>query len=151
MDWLDVVILTLRIALVALLYLFLVLVMRTARRGLVQPVADTSRSSGPSEAPRLKLVVVDPGASGLDPGQVVEVDDGVTLGRTERADLVLGDPTVSSEHARVNRVGRAWVVIDLGSTNGTSVNSMRISGSAPLAEGDELAVGGVRLRVTGHK
>ena len=148
MDWLDVLILALRIAFVALLYLFLLLVMRAARRGLMQPASDTSRSE---PRPRLRLIVIDAGTSALSPGQLIEVDDGGTLGRAPRADLVLGDATVSAEHARVNRVGRAWVVMDLGSTNGTMLNATRVSGSVSLAEGDVLALGGVRLRVGGHQ
>ena len=148
MDWLDLVILALRIALVALLYAFLLMVIRAARRGLTQ-IQPAAYAPG-IDPQRLKLVVIDAGASELTPGEVVEVDDGDTLGRTERADLVLADPTVSSEHARVSRVGRAWVVVDLGSTNGTAVNATRVTGSLPLAEGDVLALGGVRLRVSSH-
>lgn len=146
MDWFDALILALRIILVALLYLFLVFVMRAARRGLLAAVPDPGRS----QPVRLKLVVIDGGSSSLSSGEVVEIDDGSTLGRTERADVVLADPTVSSEHARVNRVGRAWVVMDLGSTNGTTVNATRVTGSVPLADGDVLALGGVRLRIAGR-
>lgn len=149
MDWLDVAILGLRIAFVALLYVFLLLVMRAARRGLVEPVTHSGVSDR-KESRRLRLLVIEAGASAFKPGELVEVDDGSTLGRTARADVVLGDPTVSSEHARVNRVGRAWVVTDLGSTNGTTVNATRVSGSVPLAEGDVLALGSVRLRVAGR-
>ena len=149
MDWLDLLILALRIVLVALLYLFLLLVMRAARRGLLAPVSNTNTSRSEPRH-RLRLVVIEAGTSDLTPGQLIEVHDGGTLGRAQRADLVLGDVTVSAEQARVNRVGRAWVVKDLGSTNGTLVNTTRVSGSVPLAEGDVLGLGGVRLRVAGH-
>ena len=108
MDLLDLLILALRIALVALLYLFLLVVMRTAARGLrtVPRVAPTPVA--------LQLVVVEP---------------------------------VSSEHARIRRIGRAWVVSDLGSTNGTRVNDAQVNGEVPLAHGDVLTLGNVRLQV----
>ena len=142
-DLLDWMILALRIALVGLLYLFLFLVMRVAIRGLRQSPAAARREW----AGGLRLLVLDPADSKLAPGEVIEIAEGGVLGRTERADVVIADPTVSSEHARVSRVGRAWVVADLGSTNGTRVNDRVIDRETSLAAGDELALGSVRLRV----
>jgi FHA domain-containing protein len=143
MDVLDVAILALRILIVALLYLFLVFVLRTAAGGLRQPATHTSRSG--SQA--LRLVVLEPGGSDLSPGQVMQLDTAATLGRSEQADLVLADPAVSAEHARLERVGRAWVLSDLGSTNGTRLNDAPVHGRTPLADGDVLALGTVRLQV----
>jgi pSer/pThr/pTyr-binding forkhead associated (FHA) protein len=100
-----------------------------------------------SAVPPLRLVVLEPGASRLQAGQSVDVDDGTTLGRAARADVVVADPSVSAEHARVTRVGRAWVVTDLGSTNGTRVNEAPVSGKTSLANGDVLEIGRVRLQV----
>lgn len=135
-DAVDVLILALRLALVALLYVFLFAVLRMAMRG--------TRSSA---AQRLGLRVVEPGASTLQAGEILDVVPGTTLGRGGGADLVLADNAVSAEHARVDRVGRRWVVTDLGSTNGTRVNNAVVSEQAPLANGDVLAVGTVRLEV----
>jgi hypothetical protein len=145
MDLLDLLILALRLALVALLYLFVVSVMRMAARGLrtqppgaVEPVAV------------LRLVVLEPGASDLAPGQAIEVFDSAILGRGGRADVVLADAAISAEHARISRVGRAWLISDLGSTNGTRLNDTRVDGDLPLAHGDVLTLGNVRLRVGAH-
>ena len=140
MDLLDLLILALRIVLVALLYVFLVVVMRTAARGL---------RAVPRVAPApvaLQLVVVEPGGTPLRAGQAIEVRDGATLGR-QQAEVTLADPAVSSEHARIRRIGRAWVVSDLGSTNGTRVNDAQVNGEVPLAHGDVLTLGNVRLQV----
>ena len=143
MDALDLIVLALRIALVALLYLFLLVVLRLAMAGLAPP-----RSRSETAADALHLVVLEPGDSALHAGQVVRLADGATLGRAQRANLVVADPTVSAEHARVDRVDRnGWSVTDLGSTNGTHVNDRRVQATAPLADGDVLALGTVRLRV----
>ena len=138
MDLLDLAILALRILLVALLYLFLGLVLRFA-----------SRSLRPESAPRpeLRLEVLDAGSAALAPGAVIDVADGAVLGRAEQADLVVSDATVSVEHARVRRVGRVWVITDLGSTNGTQINDSPVNGETPIAAGDVLRLGNVRLKV----
>ena len=141
MDLVDLLILALRLVFVALLYLFLIVVLRLTIRGL-RSAQEPVRSE-----PRLNLVVLEPGAAPLSPGEVFVVPDGSVLGRGERADLVLADQAISTEHARVHRAGRRWVVTDLGSTNGTRVNDAIVRGRAPLAEGDILALGTVRLQV----
>jgi len=144
-DALDVLILALRLLIVALLYLFLVVVLRTAAAGLRSTAPLSSRSDTPEQ--RLRLLVVEAGASDLSSGEVIDIPAGATLGRSERAGVVLTDTAVSSEHARVERAGRAWVVTDLGSTNGTRVNEKPITGRTRLAEGDVVAIGTVRMQV----
>lgn len=136
MDAVDVLILALRLLLVALLYAFIVVVLRTAMQA--------TRSSA---ARRLSLRVVEAGSSDLKAGEILALAAGTTLGRGGRADLVLADTAISAEHARVERVGRRWVVTDLGSTNGTRVNEAVVRGRAALAEGDVLALGTIRLQV----
>src|SRR5579864_3392492 len=136
-DAIDVLILVLRLLFVALLYAFVVVVLRTA-------MGATSRSR---TAQRLNLRVVEAGSSDLQPGEVLALAAGTTLGRGARADIVLADTAVSAEHARVDRVGRRWLVTDLGSTNGTRVNESVVRGRAALAEGDVLALGTIRFEV----
>jgi len=145
-DLLDVLILVLRIVVVALLYGFLVMVLRTAGRGLALDAQSVVRSP----VQRLALRVLEPGASDLRAGQVFDVVDGATLGRAAHADVVLADGAVSASHARLSRVGRAWVVTDLDSTNGTRVNARPVRGDTPLSVGDVLALGTVTLEVVRH-
>jgi type III secretion system (T3SS) inner membrane Yop/YscD-like protein len=143
-DLLDLAILALRILIVALLYLFLLTVLRTTAGGLRAQATPTV----PSASVPLRLVVLEGGAANLNAGQVFEVTPaGATLGRAERADIVVADPAVSAEHARLSRVGRAWVITDLDSTNGTRLNEAQVRGRSPLADGDVLALGNVRLQV----
>jgi hypothetical protein len=67
--------------------------------------------------------------------------DGITLGRSRQCDVVLNDPNVSREHAEIRPRGGAWVVTDLGSTNGVSVNGRRITRSEVVKPGDEIEIG----------
>jgi pSer/pThr/pTyr-binding forkhead associated (FHA) protein len=52
---------------------------------------------------------------------------------------------VSRNHAEIRPHGNGWVLVDLGSTNGSRVNGTRVS-SHELREGDELAFGSTVLR-----
>ena len=66
-----------------------------------------------------------------------------TLGRSKRCDLCVPDESVSEQHCRMEVVPEGLVVVDLGSTNGTSVNSRKLVSDEPelLSNGDMLTVG----------
>ena len=158
MDAVDVAILALRLALVLVLYGFLVAVLRTAAATIRQAPADPAapkavdgqsgtRARYAVEWSVLKLVVLAPGQSGLTPGAVIEVSDGARLGRASHVDVVVPDATISAEHARLSRLDGRWLVTDLGSTNGTRVNDQLVEREAALAPGDHLAFGNVHLQV----
>ena len=69
----------------------------------------------------------------------------VSVGRLPECTITLTDPNVSRRHAEV-RPGNQLVVVDLGSTNGTKVNGLRITGERPLADGDIVSMGSTHLR-----
>ena len=73
----------------------------------------------------------------------------LTLGRTEPADLVINDQSLSRVHASINRDGdRVWI-IDEGSTNGSLVNGAPVSPSGtPLRDGDEIYLGNTTVVVS---
>lgn len=71
------------------------------------------------------------------------------IGREPPAGIVIAHPSVSREHARIDVEGERAEVEDLGSKNGTWRGETRISGRIPLADGDELRVGVVRLTYRG--
>jgi len=75
------------------------------------------------------------------------LDAVATLGRDVNNAIVLEDDFVSTTHATLTFRGRAWYVEDAGSTNGTFVNGNAVDGLAPIAFGDELQLGQVRLRL----
>lgn len=66
---------------------------------------------------------------------------GATIGRSRQCDVVIDDPNVSRQHAEVRPRGGAWVLTDLGSTNGSSVNGRRIDHPEVIQSGDEIEIG----------
>lgn len=64
----------------------------------------------------------------------------VSIGRANDCTVVLADPNVSRHHAEVRPAGDGFVVVDLGSTNGSRVNESRV-GEHRLRDGDELRFG----------
>ena len=60
-------------------------------------------------------------------------------------DLTLDDPRVSRRHALLRRVGSAFRIEDLGSTNGTYVNGIRLEGRQELVEHDRVRIGATLL------
>ncbi|OIK06207.1 DUF1707 and FHA domain-containing protein [Streptomyces monashensis] len=72
------------------------------------------------------------------------------IGRDPANGLRLNHETVSRVHAELFRQGEMWVLRDLGSTNGTTVNGRRVTGAIVVREGDLVAFGrmGFRLAVS---
>jgi len=69
----------------------------------------------------------------------------ITVGRHPDSNLVLADPNVSRNHAEIRPEGERFAVVDLGSTNGTRVNGVRVDAQV-LQDGDEVAFGNTRMR-----
>jgi hypothetical protein len=72
-------------------------------------------------------------------------EDTITVGRLPESTIVLADPNVSRNHAEIRPRGTGFVVVDLGSTNGTRINGVRI-GEQELVDGDEVSFGNTRMR-----
>ncbi|MEP7227976.1 MAG: FHA domain-containing protein, partial [Gemmatimonadales bacterium] len=67
----------------------------------------------------------------------------VNIGRGDYNDIVIGDPSVSTMHAKLQRREAVWILTDMGSTNGTFVEGERLAGEAPLSPGTTLRFGDV--------
>lgn len=67
------------------------------------------------------------------------------IGRADYNDLVLPDESVSTAHAKLQRREGVWVLVDLGSTNGTYVDGERIASDTPIAPGTLIRFGDVQL------
>ncbi|AWT46094.1 MULTISPECIES: DUF1707 and FHA domain-containing protein [Streptomyces] len=72
------------------------------------------------------------------------------IGRDPGNGLRLTHETVSRMHAELSRQGGLWVLRDLGSTNGTTVNGRRVIGAAVVREGDQVGFGSVAYRLSAH-
>jgi pSer/pThr/pTyr-binding forkhead associated (FHA) protein len=79
--------------------------------------------------------------TGPNPGMVFDLTKEITtIGRDVANDIVLGDPEVSRQHARLTRTPGGYVLEDLGSTNGSFVNGERLSSPRVLDPGDLLGM-----------
>jgi predicted component of type VI protein secretion system len=67
--------------------------------------------------------------------------DWLTLGRDPSNDVEINDPQISRQHARITRQGKMMVIEDLGSTNGTFANGVRLTGPHVMANGDVIGLG----------
>jgi pSer/pThr/pTyr-binding forkhead associated (FHA) protein len=82
----------------------------------------------------------------IEVGRVIPLAEGMTIGRSEAAELSLADQFVSHMHARILKRGAYHWVQDLGSTNGTFLNDRRIETDAQLKVHDALRIGQTILR-----
>ena len=71
----------------------------------------------------------------------------ITIGRSPDCDCVIADASVSRRHAQLRREGDGWLLRDLGSSNGTRLNGMRVTDDVVVRPGDQLSLGGVRYRL----
>ena len=94
---------------------------------------------------QLRLEVIEPREM---EGRVFDLDGEVTVGRSNGCGISTAyDSYSSTVHARLYRSGGQIWVEDLGSTNGTFVNSERITQPARLAKGDLLQIGATVFEV----
>jgi len=98
---------------------------------------------------QLKQAASGPGMGSLvlPSGQRVDLGTAtVTVGRLPECTISINDSNISRNHAEV-RVGQtAFIVYDLGSTNGTMVNGIKIVGEHRLREGDIISFGSTHVR-----
>jgi hypothetical protein len=166
MTTLEPVSVALKFGFLAVLYLFVLWVARSARRDLGggAPLAG-GRGSGASAASgggaippdatgfysasalgsadvahRAPRLVVER-AAGHEPGMIYDLDGDIVLGRGDRAEIRLEDPFASGRHARVYEQGNIIVIEDLHSTNGTYLNEELLQTPRPLHPGDRLRIG----------
>jgi Fe2+ transport system protein FeoA len=160
MNTLEPVSVALKFGFLAVLYLFLLWVARSARRDLGgrSSVGSTaSADSGPIPADATGLysasklssagalrgaprLVVDR-APGHDPGMIYDLDSELVLGRGDQADIRLEDPFASGRHALIYEQGNIVVIEDLASTNGTYLNEELLQTPRPLHPGDRVRIG----------
>lgn len=83
----------------------------------------------------------------LPSGERVDLSSGtVTIGRLPECTISVNDSNISRRHAEIRAGHTAFIVSDLGSTNGTLVNGARITGEARLSDGDIISFGSTHVR-----
>lgn len=68
------------------------------------------------------------------------------VGRLSTADLSIADGRISREHLKIERFGDLFVVTDLGSSNGTTLNGRKLDRPTTLQNGDVLNLGGLEIK-----
>jgi hypothetical protein len=69
----------------------------------------------------------------------------VTIGRQSSCSIVIRDTNVSREHVQLRRRPSGWTLRDIGSTNGTKLNGVRVEGEQLLANGDVIMLGAIKV------
>jgi hypothetical protein len=150
----ETALLGLKIAFLILLYLFIWRIVRAAAKDVRLPQESMILSPGHAAAAGLVQPRAATGAlvvlrsPVLEEGDRYELDSApLTVGRGDPNDIELhGDEFASARHARVEpRRDGVWIE-DIGSTNGTFVNGIRLDRPRRLAQGDVIRVGETDLR-----
>ena len=148
----DPVAVALKFGMLAVLYLFLLWVARSALKELrttarpapeatgIHPVGPGGRAA----ATDAWLVAVTGG--GLAPNERFDLFGGLAIGRSSEADVRIEDRFASGVHARIYSRGASYYVEDMNSTNGTFLNGARLDGEALLGDLDEIRIGDTELR-----
>lgn len=155
MDY-DPISVALKFGFLAVLYLFVLVIARSAlkdlRRSTAGPAPDaTGFHAAPAfaEAPHRghdAWLVVERGG-GLERDQRFDLIGGLSIGRSKEADVRIDDRYASSLHARVFSRESRFYVEDMNSTNGTLLNGATLQGEAEAIDGDSVQIGDTVFRL----
>jgi hypothetical protein len=152
MDY-DPISVALKFGFLAVLYLFLLFIARSAMKDLRRTVAPAPDATGFHPAPVFAdartgadaWLVVERGG-GLREGERFDLIGGLSIGRSGEADVRIEDRYASGLHARIfSREGRSYIE-DMNSTNGTLVNDATLQGEVELIDGDVVRIGDTSFR-----
>jgi len=146
----------LKFGFIAVLYLFLLWIARSALKDLRRTTAPAPDATGfhpvaahPAQPSPETWLVAERGG-GLEPGERFDLIGGLSIGRSSEADVRISDRYASGVHARIfNRDGRTYIE-DMNSTNGTQLNDATLNGEAELIDGDVVRIGDTELRFEAH-
>lgn len=140
----DLVLVLLKFVFLAVLYIFIGRAVRVMILELRPPAAAAPAAQRAAPASRKakkapkKLAVIE--GENLK-GKSFDIGSELVIGRADRCHIVLDDTYVSQVHARVFQKGDAYMVEDLGSTNGTYLNRRKVTSASPVQKGDRIKIG----------
>ena len=153
----DLIVTLLKVAFLAVLWRFVLLVANVIRTDLFRtaPVGPREKASRPqaTRSPQPKkrgrndprVLAID---TGPQAGTRLALVDEFRIGRSSDCALILDDDYVSGDHASLaRRANGDWVVTDLGSTNGTFVNEVRVVTPTVVTPVDSLRIGRTQMRL----
>lgn len=109
-----------------------------ARQRLNDTMHGAPAAAAPQPGPLASLLI----RSGPRKGERIAIRvPVVNIGRADYNDVVLADESVSTQHAKLQRREGVWMLVDLGSTNGSFVDGERVEGEAPVSPGATLRFG----------
>ena len=135
----------LRIAFVALIYLFLFLVLRATVQELA--VAARTMTTDETHAGAMSLLTLEAAESSLRPGDALPLQPATTIGRGPGNTIIVDDPHTSALHAELRFERGGWWLRDLGSSNGATVNGEPVRTVMGVRPGDVIQCGRVRFRL----
>jgi FHA domain len=154
----DPVAVLLKFGFLAVLFLFLLWVSRSALRDVAGRAGaafadDTGPTAEPRDQrggmdlrsgvfPRLEVIA----AMGHDPGEEFDLNGGITMGRATSAEIKVDDPFASAAHARIFPRGQFMYIEDMGSTNGTFLNGRQLRKPEQLRVADVIRIGDTEYR-----
>jgi hypothetical protein len=147
----DPIAVALKFGFLAVLYLFLFWVARSALKELRGTSSPAPEATGFHPVPKggrgasdAWLVSVKGG--GLDAGERFDLFGGVSIGRSGEADVRIEDRFASQIHARIYARAGNYYVEDMNSTNGTYLNGDRLDGELELTHQDVIEIGDTEFR-----
>lgn len=149
----DPISVALKFGFLAVLYLFVVVIARSALKDLRRTVSPAPDATGFHAAPAFAegprgadaWLIAERGG-GLEAEERFDLIGGLSIGRTKDSDVRIEDRYASSLHARVFERGGRHFVEDLNSTNGTLLNGAELRGEAELIDGDSVQIGDTVFR-----
>jgi pSer/pThr/pTyr-binding forkhead associated (FHA) protein len=150
----DPISVALKFGFLAVLFLFLLVIARSALKDLrrtASPAPDATGlhvAQGYADAPRgADAWLVAERGGGLEADQRFDLIGGLSIGRSKDSDVQIEDRYASSLHARVFERGNRFLVEDMSSTNGTLLNGATLVGEAELIDGDTVQIGDTVFRL----
>jgi FHA domain len=144
----------LKFGFIAVLYLFLLWITRSALKDLRRTASPAPDATGLHGAPLLdgdgsgaeEAWLIAERGGGLKEGARFDLFGGLSIGRAGNADVQIDDRYASGLHARIYAHRGHFYVEDLKSTNGTLLNDETLAGEAELMPGDLIRIGDTEFR-----